>query len=81
MGQAFGGSLPPAVGFALSPIPIIAVVLGWLIGLGVVGTIVLAASRPGSRVQAGDCAAAQFRSETHSWHRRTRFGGRHAAGS
>lgn len=60
MGQAIGGSLPPAVGFALSPIPIIAVVLGWLIGLGIVGTTVLAASRPGSRVQAGDCATAQF---------------------
>jgi hypothetical protein len=60
MGQVIGGSLPPAVGFVLSPIPIIAVVLGWLIGLGIVGTIVLAASRPGSRVQAGDCATAQF---------------------
>src|SRR5229473_2094507 len=51
MGQAIGGSLPLAVGIALSPIPIIAVVLmltsrkarvngpafvlGWLIGLGI----------------------------------------------
>ena len=58
MGQAIGGSLPLAVGIALSPIPIIAVVLmltsrqarvngpafvaGWLIGLGIVGAIVLA---------------------------------------
>ena len=57
MGQAIGGSLPMAVGIALSPIPIIAVVLmltsrkaringpafvlGWLLGLGIVGAIVL----------------------------------------
>ena len=64
MGQAIGGSLAFAVGIALSPIPIIAVVLmltsdkarvngpgfvlGWLVGLGIVGAIVLAiASRPG----------------------------------
>ncbi len=55
MGQAIGGSLPLAIGVALSPIPIIAVmlmlttqtartsgpafVLGWLAGLGVVGAI------------------------------------------
>jgi len=53
MGQAIGGSLSLAVGIALSPIPIIAValmltnrrakingpafVLGWLVGLGIVG--------------------------------------------
>jgi Sap, sulfolipid-1-addressing protein len=58
MGQAIGGTLPLAVGIALSPFPIIAVVLmlttprarsngpafvgGWLIGLAVVGAIVLA---------------------------------------
>jgi hypothetical protein len=57
MGKAIGGSLPLAVGIALSPIPIIAVVLmltsrkarvngpvfvlGWLLGLGIVGAIVL----------------------------------------
>jgi hypothetical protein len=57
MGQAIGSSLPLAVGVALSPIPIIAVVLmlttprarvngpafvvGWLLGLGVVGTVAL----------------------------------------
>jgi hypothetical protein len=57
MGEAIGGSLPLAVGIALSPIPIIAVVLmltsrkakvngpafilGWLLGLGIVGAIVL----------------------------------------
>jgi hypothetical protein len=57
MGQAIGGSLPLAAGIALSPVPIIAVVLmltsrrakvngpafvlGWLFGLGVVGAIIL----------------------------------------
>ena len=54
MGQAIGGSLPLAIGVALSPVAIIAVVLmlttdrarvngpafvlGWLIGLAVVGS-------------------------------------------
>ena len=57
MGKAIGGSLPLAVGIALSPLPIIAVVLtltsrrakangpafvlGWLLGLGIVGAVVL----------------------------------------
>lgn len=57
MGQAIGGSLALAVGVALSPLPVIAVVLmlttrrarvngpvfvaGWLAGLGVVGALVL----------------------------------------
>ena len=57
MGEAIGQSLSLAVGVALSPVPIIAVILmlvtprarsngpafivGWLVGLGVVGTIVL----------------------------------------
>ena len=57
MGRAIGGSLPLAVGIALSPIPVIAVVLmltsrkarvngpafvlGWLLGLGIVGAVVL----------------------------------------
>ena len=57
MGQAIGGSLATALGIAISPIPIIAVVLmlttprarangpaflaGWLIGLGAVGAVVL----------------------------------------
>ena len=57
MGEAIGQMLPAAVGVAISPFPIVAVVLmlvtprgrvnapaflvGWLIGLGVVGTIVL----------------------------------------
>jgi Sap, sulfolipid-1-addressing protein len=55
MGQAIGGSLALAVGIAISPIPIIAVVLmlttprarangpaflaGWLLGLGIVGAM------------------------------------------
>src|SRR4051794_28274868 len=57
MGEAIGQSLPMAVGVALSPMPIIAVILllttpgarrngpsfvvGWLAGLAVVGVIVL----------------------------------------
>lgn len=57
MGQAIGDVLPLAIGIAISPIPIIAIILmlitpaarsnglaflgGWLLGLAVVGTIVL----------------------------------------
>lgn len=57
MGQAIGDSLPSAIGVAISPLPIVAVVLmlvtgrgrvngpafvvGWWIGLGLVGAIVL----------------------------------------
>jgi len=57
MRQAFGELLPLAIGIAISPVPIIAVILmlitpkarsngpaflgGWLLGLAVVGTIVL----------------------------------------
>jgi threonine/homoserine/homoserine lactone efflux protein len=62
VGSAIGGSLPLAVGVAVSPVPIIAVVLmlttrrgrvngpvfvlGWLCGLAVVGTIVLCVVGP-----------------------------------
>lgn len=69
MGQAIGGSLPLAAGIALSPVPIIAVVLmltsrrakvngpvfilGWLIGLGIVGAIVLAVAGPGGASKSG----------------------------
>jgi Sap-like sulfolipid-1-addressing protein len=69
MGQAIGGSLPLAIGIALSPIPIIAVVLmlttprakanslafllGWLLGLGIVGAIVLALAGPAGASQDG----------------------------
>ncbi len=58
MGQAIGDFLPAAVGIAISPIPIIAVILmlvsargrangiaflvGWMVGIGVAGTVVLA---------------------------------------
>jgi len=57
MGQAIGDFLPSAVGVAISPLPIVAVVLmlvtprgrtngpafvaGWCIGLAIVGAIVL----------------------------------------
>jgi threonine/homoserine/homoserine lactone efflux protein len=57
MGEAIGQMLPAAVGVAISPMPIVAVVLmlvtahgrtngvafllGWLVGVGLVGTIVL----------------------------------------
>jgi hypothetical protein len=62
MGEAIGHSLPLAIGVALSPVPIIAVVvlltssrarslgpvfvLGWLLGLVVVGAIVLVVVGP-----------------------------------
>ena len=64
MGAAIGGALPFAVGVALSPIPIVAVVLmlttqrarvngavfiaGWLAGLAVVGAIALSIAGPGT---------------------------------
>jgi len=73
MGQAIGASLPLAVGIALSPIPIIAVVLmltsrrakangpafvlGWLAGLGVVGAIVLSIAGPAGASNSGSPAA------------------------
>jgi len=72
MGKAIGGSLPLAVGVALSPLPIIAVVLmltsrkarvngpafvlGWLVGLGIVGAVVLALAGAGSASQSGSPA-------------------------
>jgi threonine/homoserine/homoserine lactone efflux protein len=73
MGEAIGQSLPLAVGVALSPVPIIAVVLmlttararangptfvlGWLVGLGVVGAVVLALAGPGAAGEEGQPAA------------------------
>ena len=73
MGKAIGGSLPLAVGIALSPLPIIAVVLmltsrkakvngpafvvGWLIGLGIVGAIVLSVAGPAGASKSGSPAA------------------------
>ena len=72
MGQAIGGSLPLAVGVALSPVPIIAVVLmltsrrarvngplfvlGWLAGLAVVGTIALCVAGPAGASSSGSPA-------------------------
>jgi hypothetical protein len=72
MGEAIGQSLPLAIGVALSPVPIIAVVLmlttprarangpafvlGWLVGLGVVGATVLALAGPGGASEQGQPA-------------------------
>jgi hypothetical protein len=72
MGQAIGQVLPLAVGVALSPLPIIAVVLilttprastngpafvgGWLIGLGVLGAVVLVIAGPSSASSSGQPA-------------------------
>jgi hypothetical protein len=73
MGEAVGQSLPLAIGVALSPVPIIAVVLmlttprapangpafvlGWLLGLGVVGGLVLALAGSGATGDQGQPAA------------------------
>ncbi len=73
MGKAVGGSLPLAVGIALSPIPVIAVVLmltsrkarvngpafilGWLLGLGIIGMIVLSLAGTGGASTSGSPAA------------------------
>ena len=72
MGQAIGSTLPLAVGVALSPVPIIAVVLiltsrrarsnglafviGWLIGLAVIGAIVLSVAGPTGASKSGSPA-------------------------
>ena len=72
MGQAIGGALPLAIGVALSPVPIIAVVLmlttrrakvngplfvlGWLAGLAVVGAIVLSVAGPAGASSSGSPA-------------------------
>jgi threonine/homoserine/homoserine lactone efflux protein len=72
VGQAIGQSLPLAVGVALSPVPIIAVilmlvtpqarvngpafVLGWLIGLALVGAIVLLIAGPSNANDNGEPA-------------------------
>jgi len=69
MGAAIGGALPLAVGVALSPVPIIAVVLmltthrarvngpvfvaGWLAGLAVVGAIALSIAGPAGASSSG----------------------------
>jgi hypothetical protein len=72
VGQAIGQVLPLAVGVALSPVPIIAVVLmlvtrrarvngpafvvGWLLGLGVVGAVVLLIAHPAGATSDGEPA-------------------------
>jgi threonine/homoserine/homoserine lactone efflux protein len=72
VGEAIGQSLPMAVGVALSPIPIIAVVLmlvtarartngpafviGWLVGLAIVGAIVLGIAGPADSTDEADPA-------------------------
>jgi len=72
MGEAIGQALPLAIGVALSPVPIIAVVLmlttprarsngiafvvGWLLGLGVIGAIVLAIAGPADASENGEPA-------------------------
>jgi Sap, sulfolipid-1-addressing protein len=72
MGQAIGSSLPLAVGVALSPVPIIAVVLmltsrrarsngpafviGWIVGLAVIGAIVLSVAGPAGASKSGSPA-------------------------
>jgi threonine/homoserine/homoserine lactone efflux protein len=72
MGEAIGQVLPLAVGVALSPVPIIAVVLmlvsrrakvngpifvlGWLVGLAVIGVIVLGIVGPNNTDDSGEPA-------------------------
>lgn len=72
MSEAIGQVLPLGVGVAVSPVPIIAVVLmlgtprgsangpafvlGWVFGLVVVGTIVLLASSAGEASEDGEPA-------------------------
>jgi len=72
MGEAIGQVLPFGIGVALSPIPIIAVVLmlvtpkartngpmfviGWLVGLAIVGAIVLSIAGPSDASDQGDPA-------------------------
>ncbi len=73
MGAAVGEILPFAVGVAISPLPIIAValmlvtpqasrngptfVVGWLLGLAVVGTVVLLLAGPADASEGGEPAA------------------------
>ncbi len=72
MGEAIGQVLPLAIGVVLSPVPIIAVVLmlttpraktnasafvlGWLLGLAIVGTIVLLVAGPANANENGQPA-------------------------
>jgi len=72
MGEAIGQTLSLAVGVALSPVPIIAVtlmlvtprarvngpafVVGWLVGLAVVGAVVMLVAQPANASDDGDPA-------------------------
>src|SRR5215510_6533739 len=72
MGNAIGQTLSLAVGVALSPLPIIAVILmlvtprarsngpafvaGWLVGLAIVGTVVLLVAAPANANENGEPA-------------------------
>ena len=72
MGEAIGAVLPFAVGVALSPIPIIAVILmlvsqrarvngpvfllGWIVGLSIVGVIALSIAGPAGASDGGEPA-------------------------
>ena len=72
MGQAIGQVLPLAIGVALSPVPIIAVILmlvtprarsngpafvvGWLVGLAAVGVVVLVIAAPAGASDEGEPA-------------------------
>ena len=72
MGDAIGQALPAAVGVALSPLPIVAVVLmlvssrgrvngpvfvlGWIVGVSVIGAIVLAVASGADASEAGQPA-------------------------
>jgi threonine/homoserine/homoserine lactone efflux protein len=72
MGEAIGQMLPAAVGVAISPLPIVAVVLmlvsrrgrangpafvvGWIVGLAIVGAIVLAVSSGAGASDSGEPA-------------------------
>ena len=73
MGEAIGAVLPLAVGVALSPIPIIAVILmlvsrrarvngpvfllGWIVGLSIIGVITLCIAGPSGASDAGEPAS------------------------
>ena len=72
MGEAFGQLLPLAIGVALSPMPIVAVVLmlvgararvngpafivGWVLGIAILGTIVLLVAGPSGAEDSGQPA-------------------------
>jgi threonine/homoserine/homoserine lactone efflux protein len=76
MGQAIGGLLPSAVGVALSPVPIIAVILmlgtprartngaafaaGWILGLVVVSVVVVLAASGANHADSGKSTAVDW---------------------